>query len=96
MRKAGAPRKYGTELTKVRKGCWLAMEQPCGKRIKDLLPIWSKHLDCLEEIRIQLGKISAASIDRLLHGFKARAGKRIRPPKPQGAVKALVEFRAQS
>ncbi len=94
--KRGAPRKYGPELTKVLNSCWLAMEQPCGKRMKDMLPIWTKHLECPEEIRDQLGKITAASIDRLLHVFKARAGKKIRPPKPASAVKALVEVRAQS
>lgn len=94
--KRGAPKKYGTELTQVLKTCWLAMEQPCGKRMKDMLPLWSKHLDCSEEIRGQLGEISAASIERLLYAFKAKAGKKIRPPKPASAVKALVEVRAES
>ena len=92
----GAPKRYGGELTKVLKSCWLAMEQPCGKRMKDMLPLWSKHLDCPEEIRNELGKISAASIDRQLKAFKAKAGKKILPPKPASAVKALVEVRAQT
>ena len=43
--KRGAPRRYGVELTRVLKTCWLAMEQPCGKRMKDMLSIWTKHLD---------------------------------------------------
>jgi hypothetical protein len=94
--KRGAPRRYGTEFIRVLKTCWLAMEQPCGKRMKDMLPLWSRHLDCAEEMTTQLGKISAASIDRLLHDFKVKAGKKIRPPKPASAVKALVEVRAQS
>lgn len=94
--KRGAPKKYGVDLTRVLKTCWLAMEQPCGKRMKAMLPLWSKHLDCPEGIRSQLGAISAASIDRLLCDFKAKAGKKIRPPKPASAVKALVEVRAQS
>lgn len=94
--KRGAPKKYGEELTRVLKSCWLAMEQPCGKRMKDMIPLWSKHLDCPEAIRDQLGGISAASIDRLLQDFKTKGGKRIRPPKPASAVKALVEVRAQS
>lgn len=94
--KRGAPMRYGSDLTEVLKICWLAMEQPCGKRMKDMLPLWAKHLECAEEIRIQLIRISAASIDRLLSGFKVTAGKKIRPPKPASAVKALVEVRAQS
>lgn len=94
--KRGAPRKYGGYLAEALKTCWLAMEQPCGKRMKDMLPLWARHLDCAEEIRAQLVGISAASIDRLLRGFKVTAGKKVRPPKPASAVKALVEVRAQS
>ena len=94
--KRGAPTRYGNDLVEALKTCWLAMEQPCGKRMKDMLPHWSKHLECPEEIHLQLAQISAASIDRLLHGFKVSAGKKIRPPKPASAVKALVEVRAQS
>ena len=94
--KRGAPRSYGKPVAEALKTCWLAMEQPCGKRMKDMLPLWSAHLDCPEEARIQLGKISAASIDRLLKDHKVTAGKKIRPPKPASAVKALVEVRAKS
>jgi hypothetical protein len=94
--KRGSPRRYGGEVVAALKSCWLAMEQPCGKRMKDMLPLWVEHLDCPEEIRVQLGAISAASIDRLLRGFKVKAGKKVRPPKPASAVKALVEVRAQS
>jgi hypothetical protein len=79
--KRGAPRRYGSELGKALKTCWLAMEQPCGKRMKDMLPVWVRHLDCPEEVRLQLTRISAASIDRLLRGIKVTAGKKIRPPK---------------
>ena len=94
--KRGAPTRYGNDLAEALKTCWLAMEQPCGKRMKDMLPGWARHLDCPEETRVELCRISAASIDRLLRGFKVTAGKKIRPPKPASAVKALVEVRAQS
>ena len=94
--KRGAPRRYGSALLAALKTCWLAMEQPCGKRMKDMLPLWARHLECPEEIRAQLGGISAASIDRQLRGFKVTAGKKVRPPKPASAVKALVEVRAQA
>lgn len=94
--KRGAPIRYGSHLVEALKTCWLAMEQSCGKRMKDMLPLWAGHLDCPEEIRLQLTRISAASIDRLLRGFKVTAGKKIRPPKPASAVKALVDVRAQS
>lgn len=94
--KRGAPIRYGSDLAEALKTCWLAMEQPCGKRMKDMLPLWARHLDCPEQIRVGLCRISAASIDRLLRGLKVTAGKKIRPPKPATAVKALVEVRAQN
>lgn len=92
----GAPRRYGKEVVEALKTCWLAMEQPCGKRMKDMLPLWVKHLEGTEAIRIALAGISAASIDRRLQGFKVSAGKKARPPKPASALKALVEVRAQN
>ena len=94
--KRGAPIRYGSDLAEALKTYWLAMEQPCGKRMKDMLPLWARHLDCPEQIRVGLCQISAASIDRLLRGFKVTAGKKIRPPKPATAVKALVEVHAQN
>lgn len=94
--KRGAPKRYDISTGEALKTCWLAMEQPCGKRMKDMLPLWSPYLDCPEQTRDRLGKISAASMDRLLKSFKITAAKKIRPPKPASAVKALVEVRAAS
>ena len=37
--KRGAKRRYGDELLKALKTCWLAMEQPCGKRMTGMLPV---------------------------------------------------------
>lgn len=34
--------------------------------MEDILPLWSQHLDCPEEVRDELGKISAQSMDLLL------------------------------
>lgn len=94
--KRGAPRRYGPEAVEVLKTCWLAMDQPCGKRMKDMLSLWIGHLEAPAPVLAQLESISAASIDRLLSEFKVSAGKKPRPPKPASAVKALVEVRAES
>jgi len=94
--KRGAPKKYGDDVKDVIKHCWLEMEQPCGKRMKDMLKIWSKYVDCTEDVRNELKTISAASIDRLLKDYKVKAGKKARPPKPASSVKAKVETRAKS
>jgi hypothetical protein len=94
--KRGAPPRYEASILEPLKTCWLAMEQPCGKRMKDMLPIWLPHLECTPEQGSQLSKISAATIDRKLRNFKVHAGKKARPPKVASAVKALVPVRAES
>jgi hypothetical protein len=94
--KRGAPPRYEASILEPLKTCWLAMEQPCGKRMKDMLPIWLPHLECTPEQHRQLSKISAATIDRKLRSFKVHAGKKARPPKAASAIKALVPVRAES
>lgn len=94
--KRGAPEKYGEELAQALKQCWFAMEQPCGKRMKDMLPLWVEHLDAQTGIKEELNRISAASIDRLLKEHKVQHGRKIRAPKPASAVKNLVEIRAEN
>jgi len=94
--KRGAPKKYGEEFLKLLKYCWLEMDQPCGKRMKDMLPLWADYLDSSEEHRKELKKISAASIDRLLRNYKISHSKKARPPKPATAVKAKVEMRVEN
>lgn len=92
----GAPREYDQKVVEVLKHCWLHMDQPCGKRMKDMLPIWLDYLETPAETRGKLQRISAASIDRLLGGYKVAAGRKARPPKPASGVKSLVQIRAES
>ncbi len=92
----GAPKQYQQPVIDTLKHCWLWMDQPCGKRMKDMLPIWLSYLKTTRKTREQLKVISAATIDRLLKEFKVQAGKKIRPPKPAAGVKALVEIRAEN
>ena len=92
----GAPKKYEHEIIDLLKKCWLVMDQPCGKRMKDTLPLWTPYLDVSTVNRQQVERVSAASIDRFLKEFKVQAGKKVRPPKPASGVKSLVEVRAES
>jgi hypothetical protein len=93
----GAPIRYGAELLPVLKTCWQAMEQPCGKRMADMLPLWVDHLqECDAEALSKLLKISPASIDRLLKSSKAGSGRKRLSPRSSSAVKAQVEIRAES
>ena len=92
----GAPKQYKQVTVEALKKCWVVMDQPCGKRMKDALPLWTPYLNIATKNRQQLEAISAASIDRLLKDFKVHAGKKIRPPKPASGVKSLVEVRAEN
>lgn len=80
--KRGAPAQYNKATIDALKNCWLVMDQPCGKRMKDMLPIWVPYLEEADEVQQQLKTISAASIDRSLKNFKVENGKKVRPPKP--------------
>ncbi|QQL45738.1 integrase catalytic domain-containing protein [Sulfuriroseicoccus oceanibius] len=95
-KRRGAPRRYGEELVSELRRCWLAMDQPCGKRMKDMLPLWIEHIEYSAGVREQLKQVSAASIDRHLASFKVTASKKARPPKPASAVKRLIDVRAES
>lgn len=92
----GKPKQYHQSCIDRLKHCWLSMDQPCGKRMKDMLPIWIDYLPSDANTKLQLSMISAATIDRLLKGFKVQSGKKIRPPKVASGVKSLVEIRAKN
>lgn len=59
----------------ILKKLWLAMDQPCGKRLKAMLPEW---IGCWEEqnhaidpeSRIKLLEVSSATLDRVLSPYK--------------------------
>lgn len=93
----GAPIRYGKELLPALKTCWLAMEQPCGKRMADMLPLWVDYLEkCKPDTRRKLLKISSSSIDRLLQSVKTRSGRKRLPPRSHSAIKEQVEIRAEA
>ncbi len=81
----------------VLKELWLAMEQPCGKRMRDMIPLWQSHVEELSQAtRSELLKMSPATIDRWLAEHKSGGPKQRLPPKSHNAIKALVEIRAES
>jgi hypothetical protein len=99
--RGGAPTLYGEEVGAVLKHCWLHMEQPCGKRMAGMLPLWLAHLQEIggkqinSATRARLLKISPATIDRLLAPAKTGARKKRLVPRSDAAIKALIEIRAE-
>src|SRR5690606_18049227 len=67
----GRPPKYGAEVTEVLWRIWKVAEQPCGKRLRALLPEWLPHYEVEHgrlnrKLRAEVLSVSAAQIDRLL------------------------------
>lgn len=78
------------------KTIWLASEQPCGKRLKAILPLWLPYLKkgVSPSVRQQLLELSAATIDRLLAPVRARHPRRgLSTTKPGSLLRHQVALR---
>ena len=79
--RGGSPPRYGAAEREIIKAIWIAAEQPCGKRLKAALALWlpyyeRRHGRLASALRLQVLKISAASIDRLLAPCRVALGSR--------------------
>lgn len=99
---AGRPTLYTETIKKIIQTIWKSSEQPCGKRLKQtiplLLPSYEKRHGQLDEtIRELLLKISPAQIDRLLSENKTRApGKKWWLKRPGvEAIREKIAIRAE-
>lgn len=99
--KAGRKRVYTKEVVAVIKRIWLSSEQPCGKRLKELIPLWLPHYERRDgalgkELRRSVLAASAATLDRLLSPHRSAHPKRWRAPKPGTLIKAQVPVRTDN
>ena len=98
----GRPAVYGPAEVEVLFKIWRAAEQPCGKRLVELLPLWLPYYEdeygAMEVCTLQkLGQISAAQVDRLLAPHKARLRYRGRcGTKPGGLLKHHIPIRTDN
>src|SRR3954464_9461823 len=68
-KRPGPQSEYGPLFRKHLFQLWNKMNFMCSKRMKAALPMWLPHyhaVDCVEEIRKQLLRVSPATIDRIL------------------------------
>ena len=95
----GRPPKYDSKVGEVLRRIWKVAEQPCGKRLKALLPQWlpyyeGEHGRLGKDLRSRVLSISAAQADRLLAARKSRVGHRGRcGTKPGGLLKTQIPMR---
>ncbi len=97
-RKAGRRAVYSKEVTAVVKPIWLSSEQPCGKRLKELLPLWLPHYEKRhgalgKELRARVLAASPATLDRMLSSSRSAHPKRWRVPRPGTLIKSQVPVR---
>lgn len=93
----GKKRKFSPAVGKALKTLWQAMEQPCGKRMRDMIPLWIDDLKGIHQTtRGSILKMSPATIDRWLSPYKVNGPKKRLPPRSENAIKNLVEIRAGS
>ncbi len=72
----GPERRY-EPIAEVVERVWAAGEQPCGKRLEQMLPLWLPYYQrrygrLLPSQRRLSGEVSAATLDRLLRPVRAR------------------------
>ncbi len=101
-RKVGRKPTYGRQVAVKLKEIWLLAEQPCGKRLAPILPLWLRSYEkqrgsLSRTLREKLLRISPAQIDRLLEPCRAEfPGRTVLPPKSNAALKALTPIRAEA
>lgn len=79
---------------------WNCAEQPCGKRLAPALDLWLPHYarhygPLLPSQKKLLGSISAATLDRLLAGCKARAGRGLSGTRPGSLLRHQVPIQGE-
>lgn len=95
----GRPRLYRSDEAEVLTGIWLAGEQPCGKRLKAMVPRWLPYYECEHgklpvKLRRNLQRMSAASMDRLLAPEKAKRNKGRGGTKPGSLLKTQIPIQS--
>lgn len=97
----GRPPIYGPEVAEVLWEIWKLSEQPCGKRLCALLPLWLPAYEdwkgrLTPQTRKNVLSISPAQADRLLKPRKAEEERRSRcGTKPGGLLRSQIPIRTR-
>ena len=96
----GRPREYTLPVVKALRRVWEASDRLCSKRLAaflgELAPVLERHseLDLPPEVRGQLLRMSASTMDRLLKPYRTYGLRRpYTTKKSPGALKALIPVR---
>ena len=98
-KRPGAKTKYQADvLMEPLRRIWFASDQLCGKRLKAAIPLWLPHYEnqfgaLPENVRADLLKVSAATLDRLLKSLRVRHPKGLSGTKPGSLLKTQIPIR---
>ena len=98
-KKAGRRATYGAAELAVIKPIWLAANQPCGKLLKGLLPLWLPHVEPppADDLGAKVLSASASTLDRLLKPVKAvERRRRNSGTKPGTLIKSQIPVRTDN
>ena len=100
--RAGRPQKYEAALLlEPLKAIWLAGQQPCGRRLKAMMPEWvpgyeAYHRGLSSGVKEQLLEASSATLDRLLKPVRAQHRRASRGTKPGTMLRKEIPIRGGS
>lgn len=97
--RSGRKREYGERVARGLERLWIEAGQPCSKLMKPMMECYvssyeRRHGSFAPQIREQMLKVSASSMDRLLRSSRVRWPRRRCSPAGVAAVKKEVPIRA--
>lgn len=95
----GPQRQYGG-ISEVVERIWAAGEQPCGKRLAQMLPLWLPHYQrrygkLLPSQRKLSDKVSAATLDRLLAPLRSKYLRGLSGTKPGSLLRQQIPIQGE-
>lgn len=95
----GPPPQYAPILEVVER-IWTAGEQPCGKRLAQMLPLWLPHYprhygELLPSQRKLSAEVSAATLDRLLQPLRSQHLRGLSGTKPGSLLRQQIPIQGE-
>jgi len=94
------PQRQYQGITEVVERIWVAGEQPCGKRLAQMLPLWLPHYQrrygkLLPSQRKLSDKVSAATLDRLLAPLRSKHLRGLSGTKPGSLLRQQIPIQGE-
>ncbi len=97
--RSGPPPQY-EGIVELVEQIWKAGEQPCGKRLAQMLPLWLPYYQrhygrLLSSQRKLVERVSPATLDRLLRPLRSRQGRGLSGTKPGSLLRQQIPIQGE-